>query len=366
MKVPFFNYQELYKKDKIIIDQVIKSIMNRGAFILQEELIDFEQNLADYVGAKYAIGVGNGTDALWLSMLACGLKHGDEVLMPSHTYVATPAAANFLGITTILVDCDDDHLMCLEDLKKKISSRTKAIIPVQLNGRTLNMDKLIDISNEHDLMIIEDAAQGLGSKFKGQMAGTFGMAGTYSFYPAKTLGCFGDGGAIVTNDDSIYHILYEMRDHGRDKQGNYNRWGLNSRLDNLQAGILLAKIKNLDNEIRRRREIAKKYQEELTNCKEIKLPPRSEKLNMHYDTYQNYEIDCVDRDELKSYLASKDVGTIIQWGGQAIHQIKSLNFNATLPRTEKLFEQCLLLPMNTTLTDPQVEHVIDSIKEFYA
>lgn len=366
MKVPFFDYPQLYKKDKLLIDEKLDLIMNRGAFILQNDLVEFEKKLAKYTGAKHALGVANGTDAIWLSVMACGLKPGDEVLMPSHTYVATPAAVNFLGITPILVDCSDDHLMCLDDLNKKISSHTKAVMPVQLNGRTLNMDQLNDIATKNDLIIIEDAAQGLGSKFKGKMAGTFGIAGTYSFYPAKTLGCFGDGGAIVTNDTGLYKTLYELRDHGRDEAGNYKRWGLNSRLDNMQAGILLAKLEILDNEIKRRREIANLYHDALSAFKEIKLPPKPDEESAHFDTFQNYEIDCNDRDNLKSHLASKDVGTIIQWGGKAIHQIKALNLHTILPKTDKLFEGCLLLPMNTTLTNQQVEYVIDSIIEFYA
>jgi len=365
MNVPFFNYQDLYLKDKIIVDQAIESVMNKGAFILQKELADFEKYLAHYTGAKFALGVANGTDALWLAMMACGLKPGDEVLMPSHTYVATPAAANFIGLNPILVDCNDDHLMCIDDMKEKISPKTRAIIPVQLNGRTLNMAELLSIADQNSLLVIEDAAQGLGSKYNGQMAGTFGLAGTYSFYPAKTLGCFGDGGAIVTNDELLFNKLYELRDHGRNKSGEYQRWGLNSRLDNLQAAILLGKIKVLKQEIKRRREIAEKYHIFLSIIPDLCLPPDPSSSENHFDTYQNYEIECGDRDNLKSFLSSKGIGTIIQWGGQAVHQIKALGLYNNLPKTDRLFNKCLLLPMNTTLTSFQVDYVIESIKEFY-
>ena len=365
MKVPFFNYKKLYLKDKKLIDKAIKNVMSKGSFILQNELEQFEIQLAKYTGAKYAIGVANGTDALWLSMIACGLKKNDEVLMPSHTYVATPAAAKFIGVKSILVDIDKNHLMCLKDLKKKVTLKTKAIIPVQLNGRTMNMSKLVKFAEEEGLTIIEDSAQGLGSKFNNKMAGTFGLTGTYSFYPAKTLGCFGDGGAIVTSNNKIYNKLYEMRDHGRNKQGNYIRWGLNSRLDNLQAAILLEKLSLLKDEIIRRRSIAKIYNENLIDLKQITLPSKPNNNNINYDTYQNYEAKFLDRDQLQKFLFKKNIGTLIQWGGQPIHQIKSLGIEATLPETDKLFEKCLMLPMNTTLTDDQVYFVIKSIKDFY-
>ena len=365
MKIPFFNYSKLYLKDKEIIDQAYQSVMARGAFILQEDLKEFEHALAVYTGAKYCIGVANGTDAIWLSMMACGLKPGDEVLIPSHTYIATVGAAKFLGIDPILVECGGDHLIDINQLNDKVTSKTKAIMPVHLNGRTANMDQVSDFAIENGLLIIEDAAQGIGSKFKRQMAGTFGLTGTYSFYPAKTLGCFGDGGAILTNDDQIYETLYELRDHGRGKNGEYNQWGVNSRLDNLQAAILLAKLKNLDKEIVRRREIAYRYTKAFLSIEMIITPPGPDENADHFDTYQNYEIECEQREKLMAFLYEKNIGTIIQWGGKAIHQIEALNFNSELPYTNEIFKKCLLLPMNTTLTDEAVEYIISVIQEFY-
>ena len=366
MKVPFFNYKKLYQKDKNLIDNVYKDVMSRGAFILQDDLKKFEIKLAKYCGSKFALGVANGTDALWLILKAIGLNKSDEILIPSHTYIATPAAANFIGLKPVLVECNENHLMSIKDCAKKLTNKTKAIMPVQLNGRTINMDRLLEFSNKENLIVIEDAAQGLGSKYKEKMSGTFGLAGTYSFYPAKTLGCFGDGGAIVTNNEELYQKLYEMRDHGRNQQGNYKRWGLNSRLDNLQAAILLAKIKLLDEEINRRRIIAKMYNDALLNYNQIVLPADPNSDNFYFDTYQNYEIECEKRDQLKNFLNDKGIGTLIQWGGEAIHQIKALNYRVNLPLTDKLFRKCLLLPMNTTLSDDEINYIINSIQEFYA
>lgn len=365
MKVPFFNYQQLYLKDKKAVNKAFFSVMERGAFILQSDLANFESALADYTGVKYAFGVANGTDALWLSMLAAGLKPGDEVLMPSHTYIATPGAANFIGLKPVLVECGNDHLMNPNNLNERLTSKTKAIIPVQLNGRTCNMDYISDFAEKHELLIIEDAAQGLGSKFNNQMAGTFGIAGTYSFYPAKTLGCFGDGGAVVTNETNIAQSIYELRDHGRDINGEYKRWGINSRLDNLHAAILSSKLKILDDEISRRREIAGIYIKGLSDISNMLLPPGPNDDENYFDTFQNFEIECRDRDGLRNYLAEHGVGTIVQWGGKAVHQIECLEFDTHLPFTDRVFQRCLLLPMNTTLTDEEVNYVIEMIRSFY-
>ena len=365
MKIPFFNYQKLYVKNKEAIEEAFFSVMERGAFILQSDLEDFESALAKYTGAQYAFGVANGTDALWLSMLAAGLKPGDEVLMPSHTYIATPGAARFIGLKPVLVECGADHLMDPNDLQKQITNRTKAIIPVQLNGRTCNMADIINYSDENDLLIIEDAAQGIGSKFNNQMAGTFGIAGTYSFYPAKTLGCYGDGGAVGTNDTKIADAIYELRDHGRAKNGNYNRWGINSRLDNIQAAILLSKLKTLDDEISRRREIANRYINGLGDIADLTLPPGPNDNKNYFDTFQNFEIESGERDKLKKYLSNQGIGTIVQWGGKAVHQIKCLGFDIHLPFTDKVFQRCLLLPMNTTLSDDEINYVIENIRSFY-
>ena len=366
-KVPFFNYPELYLSQKNRMDKAINSVINKGAYILQEELVLFEKKLAKYTGSKYALGVANGTDAIWLALLASGIGRGDEVIVPSHTYIASPAAIKFVGAEPILAECSDDHLLDPNDIKKRITNKTKAIMPVQLNGRTCSMDEIQKIADENSLLIIEDAAQGLGSLYKERMAGTFGLAGTYSFYPAKVLGCFGDGGAVVTDDNNIYQKVYEMRDHGRDSTGEHVSWGFNSRLDNLQAAILLEKFKTFEDDIRLRREIASIYHKKLNEVEEVVMPPAPNSESDRFDTFQNFEIQCEQRDELKVYLADNGVGTLIQWGGKAIHQIKGLNFNCKdLPFTEQLFDKCMLIPMNSLMNLDDAEYVAEIIKEFYS
>ena len=363
--IPFFNYQALFTPQEEELMPVLLDVMRRGAFILQKDLREFEANLAKFVGAKYAFGVANGTDALIIALRAAGIKPGDEVILPSHTYIATAAAVHFVDATPVLVECGTDHLIDPESVKAAVTSKTRAIMPVQLNGRTSDMDALQKIADEHDLLIIEDAAQGLGSKYKGRCAGTFGAAGTFSFYPAKVLGCFGDGGAIVTNDDAVAEKVSLLRDHGRNEDGDIVEWGFNSRLDNLQAAILNFKLQTFPQAIERRREIARRYHASLSEIFDLVLPPDPDSDPNHYDVYQNYEIESSQRDSLRDHLKKDGIGTIIQWAGKAVHQFKDLNFNVSLPFTEKMFERCLMLPMNTSLSDEDIDYICASIHHFY-
>ena len=363
--VPFFSYSFLFGSSEAEFLEVVTDVGRRGAFILQKDLVNFEQHLAEFVGARRALGVGNATDGLHFAVRAAGIGPGDEVILSSHTMIATASAVHFAGATVIPVDCGADHLIDAAAVEAAITSHTRAIMPTQLNGRTCNMDKLDAIAMKHGLIIIEDAAQALGSKFKGRCAGTFGIASAISFYPAKVLGCLGDGGAVITNDDEIYERIYQMRDHGRNTTGAIVSWGLNSRLDNLQAALLDFQLKKYENVICRRRELAKFYTERLKDVAEIVLPPAPDSDPSHFDIYQNYEIEAERRDELKAYLKDHGIGTLIQWGGQAVHQMKALGFTQSLPYTERLFTRILMVPMNMSLTDDDLDYVCDTIRDFY-
>ena len=294
------------------------------------------------------------------------MRASDEVILPSHTYIATAAAVHFVGATPVLVECGPDHLIDPDAAEAAITTRTRCLLPVQLNGRTADMDRIGAVAASNELAIVEDAAQGVGSRFKGRSAGTFGVAGTYSFYPAKTLGGFGDGGAVVTNDEGVAERLRLLCDHGRDTEGRVVTWGLNSRLDNLHAAALLVRLARLDEEIQRRRRIAAMYQEGLGDLTELVLPPPPDADADHYDVYQNYEIEADRRDELRVHLRETGgVGTIVQWNGTPVHQFKELGLHTDLPRTDELFRRCLLLPMNAMLTDTEVNIVIQEIRSFY-
>jgi len=365
MNIPFFNYSFEFKKNRKNYIKIFDSIGRRGAYILQKDLKIFEKKVSKYLKVKHAIGVANGTDAIWLGLMACGVKKNDEIIIPSHTYVATAAAVHMLKAKPILCDCKEDGMMDENDIKKHITSKTKAIIPVQLNGRCCDMDKIKKIAKQYKLKIFEDAAQAFGSKYKNKFAGTFGDFGTISLYPAKLLGCFGDGGIVLTNSNKIAKTVYQLRDHGRNVNGKVVSWGYNSRLDNMQAAFLNFKLTNYDKDISKRRKLASLYHESLNKNKNIKLPPQP-KNNLHFDVYQNYEIQAEKRDLLKKYLEKKGIKTLIQWNGYPLQKFKRLNFNEkNLQKTKKYFQKCLMLPMNTSLNENQINQICSAINNFY-
>ena len=364
--VPFFNYPYVFTSHEEDFLSIFQDVGRRGAYIMQQDLRDFERHIAAYSDAKYALGVANATDGLHIALRAAGIGAGDQVIFSSHTMVATAAAIHIAGAVPVPADCGPDHLIDPNSVAALVTSRTKVIMPTQLNGRTCDMDALQAIADEHGLLIIEDAAQALGSRFKDKMAGTFGLASAISFYPAKTLGCLGDGGVVLTDDDEMVETLKLYRDHGRDEAtGEVVMWGLNTRLDNLQAAILDYKLKDYDAEVGRRRELAALYQERLGDMDELLLPPAPDSDPDHFDIFQNYEIEAGRRDELKAYLKEHGVGTLIQWGGKAVHQFEKLGFDVSLPYTERMFTRCLMLPMNRSLSDEDVEYVCATIRRFY-
>ncbi|MDP2430854.1 MAG: DegT/DnrJ/EryC1/StrS family aminotransferase [Pseudomonadota bacterium] len=365
--IPFFNYPALFAEQEQELTEVILDVCRRGAYILQQDLAEFEKHLAAYMGVKHAFGVANGTDAIWLGLKACGIGPGDEVILPSHTYIATAAAVHFVGATPVLADIGADHMLDPGSVAALVTPRTKAIMAVQINGRTCAMDALQALADRHGLMLVEDAAQGLGSRFQGRMAGTFGRFGTLSFYPAKLLGCFGDGGAVLTDDDGIAEQIALLRDHGRHPEtGQVVAWGFNSRLDNLQAAILDFKLKTFDQDVARRRAIAAHYQARLGDLPELALPPAPDADPRHFDVFQNYEVESERRDELRAYLEQHGVRSIVQWAGTPVHRFEALGFGETrLPTTERFFQRCLLLPMNTTLNEEDVDAICDLIRAFH-
>jgi dTDP-4-amino-4,6-dideoxygalactose transaminase len=364
--IPFFNYSDLFNSKKNKFLTIFEDVSSRGAFITQKDLVDFEQHLATFTGSKYAVGVANATDALEMLLAAAEIGTGDEVIFCSHTMVATASAIHVSGATPVPVEAGADHLLDPNSIEQAITPRTKAIMPTQLNGRTCDMDAVQKIAEKHGLLIVEDSAQALGSRFKGRHAGTFGVGGCISFYPAKLLGCLGDGGAVLCNDKEIYNKIMLMRDHGRNTAtGEVELWGRNSRLDNLQAAFLDMQFKEYEQVISRRRKIAGIYLDRLGGIEQLVLPPAADSDPDHFDVFQNYEIEAEQRDALKQYLTEHGVGTLIQWGGKAVHQFKKLGFSQSLPYTEKLFERMLMLPMNMSLSDDDIHYVSDNIISFY-
>ena len=365
MEIPFFRYPHVFRQYREEALAALLKAADRGAYILQDEVREFEEAVSNFTSSRHVIGVANGTDGLTLALRATRIGAGDEVIMASHTYVATAAAVHFNGASPILVECGKDHLIDVDSIAAAITPHTRAIVPTQLNGRTCDMGALMELAETRDLTIIDDAAQALGAKFRGRCAGTFGLAGMISLYPAKVLGCLGDGGLVMTNDDAMAERLRLLRDHGRGEDGEVVAWGVNSRLDTVQAAVLLAKFRHYPEEILRRREIAARYREGLAGLDDMTLPPGPDDGD-HFDIYQNYEVEAGRREKLRQHLTDHGVGTIIQWGGKPVHQLKGLGFDdVLLPYTEAMFKHCFLLPMNTSLTNDEVDYICDIVRKFY-
>lgn len=363
--VPFFEYPRLWSDDREDLLSIIDNTSATGGFILQKAVSDFESELATYTNANFTVGVGNATDGMEIFLEAIGIEPGDEIIICSHTMLATASAVKVSGGIPIPVEIGDDNLIDPQAIEDAITPKTVGIMPTQLNGRTCKMDKILAIAEKHGLFVVEDAAQALGSKYKGQHAGTFGLASDISFFPAKVLGCLGDAGAVLVNDEKLYHQIYQIHDHGRDTDGEICRWGRNSRLDNLQAAILSYKLKSYNSVITRRRGIAQQYEDLLGGIEELQLPPAPDADLDHFDVYQNYELQADNRNDLQVYLKENGIGTLIQWGGQAVHQFKQLGFDQKLPKTENFFERCVMLPMNVFISDDDVQYIADTVIRFY-
>ncbi|MEQ8754063.1 MAG: DegT/DnrJ/EryC1/StrS family aminotransferase [Coleofasciculus sp. G1-WW12-02] len=367
-KVPFFDFPTLFTEHEAEYVQIFREVASRGSFILQRDIAEFENNIKSFLNVKHAITVSDCTNAILLGLRALGIGGGDEVILASHSFVAAAQSIHYTGATPIPVEIASDRLVEPKAVEQAITSKTKAIMPVHVNGRICNIEALINIAQHHNLLIVEDAAQALGATFQGKYAGTFGSFGTFSFYPSKVLGCLGDGGILVTNDDDLARRVLLMRNHGADPDQDKKivAWGTNSRLDNIQAAILNYKLGHFAEDIARRRAIARKYHQAFCDIKDLGLPPAPDRDPDYFDVYQNYEIESGRRDELRSFLAERGIGTIIQWGGIPLHQMTHLGFNQHLPITDRFFERCFLLPMNHMLSDDDTDYICETVQDFYS
>jgi len=370
VKVPFFDWAGLYAEHADEFTRIVHETASRGGFILQRDVEEFEQGIAKFLGVKHVVGLSDGTNAILLGLRAAGLKPGAEVIMPSHGFIAAAQSIHFAGGVPVPVElAGHDWLVDPDAIRAAITPRTRAIMPVHVNGRTCQMDVIMKIAEEHGLDVYEDSAQALGAKLDGTPAGCFGKFGTYSFYPSKTLGCFGDAGALVTNDDDIGETVRAMRNHGANREKSIpldvNIWGTNCRIDNTHAAVLNFKLSYYPQAIERRREIAARFDAAFRDIPALRLPPAPDADARYFDIYQNYEL-CTDRrDALRAYLSERNIGTIIQWGGFGLHQLKGLGFTQDLPKTDRFFQESLLLPMNHILTEAQIEHIIATVLGFF-
>jgi len=364
-KVPFVNYPLHYKNMEKEIDAAIKEVLSRGDLIMRRQMLDFENSMASFLGVKYGIGVNSCTDALIFCLMAAGIKPGDEVITVAHTFVATIEAVVHSGATPVLADVGEDFNMDADKIEQLITPRTRAILPVHFNGRVCDMEKIMKIAEKHNLIIIEDSAQALGATFSGKKGGSFGLAGCFSFYPAKILGAAGDGGLVSTDSADLAEKIRFLRDHGRKGKDEVVCYGFTSRLDNLQAAILNVKFRYLPGWIKRRRHIAGLYDKGLKATTRVKLPPAPGSDRRYFDIYQNYVSRADKRDELALYLKENGVEIIIS-NPIPVHHQKALGLSHfRLPNTEQFAKEVISIPNIPELTDEQVQYVIREIKDFY-
>lgn len=375
MKVPFFDlspqFQLVGDEVKSALDEVFKS----QQFILGQKVEQLEQTIAPYCQSQYAIGVASGSDALLLSLMALGIGPGDEVLIPPFTFFATAGAVSRVGATPVFVDIDPiTYNIDPSQIEKKITPRTKAIIPVHLFGQCCDMDPLLKIAREREVYIIEDAAQALGAEYRpdasrGRAAGAMGELGCFSFYPTKNLGAFGDAGMVVTSNSQLAEKIRLLRTHGS-KPKYYHKWiGINSRLDTLQAAILLVKFKYLERWTLERQKRAKRYSllfdDLLPSVPGLRLPT-IQYQNRHI--FNQYVIRAPERDRLRKFLSEEGIGTDVYYP-VPLHLQECYSFlnyrRGDFPVSERAAEETLALPIFPELTEEQQAHVVDRIKAFY-
>ena len=363
-RVPFIDPGKHYNNLKDEIDAAITDCLSKGDLILRSQLKDFEKNFASFVGTKYAVGLNSGYHALALSLQAAGIGAGDEVITVAHTFVASISAIVHCGATPVLIDVGKDYNMNMDKLEPAITPRTKAVLPVHLNGRLCDMDRLMEIAKRHNLIVIEDAAQSVGGKYNGKIAGLFGLTGCFSHYPFKILGGFGDGGTITTDDPDIARKATLLRYNGEDREtGEYYYHGYTCLLDNVQAAILDLKLKHLPAWIKRRRKIAELYRQGLSDMDNLFLPHFGGEK--YFDVYQNYVIRTKKRDDLYNYLEEQGVETLIHWR-KPVWEHKGLNLGQlNLPETESICKEVISLPMSGETTDEHVEYTVKCIRNFF-
>ncbi|MBM4272305.1 MAG: DegT/DnrJ/EryC1/StrS family aminotransferase [Deltaproteobacteria bacterium] len=369
-KIRFVNPSRNYQMIKDEIDAAYFEVMTKGDLIDRDQLKRFEENLATFVGTKYAVGLNSGYDALHMSLRAAGIGRDDEVIIPAHTFVATASAVVNVGAKPVLVDVGKDFNIASDLIEKAITPKTRGIIPVHLSGYMADMIRIMEIAGGYNLVVIEDACQSLGSTMKNEDstrlkgAGAWGVTGCWSFYPFKILGGYGDGGAITTNDPDVALFARRMRYNGEDREtGEYHGHGFTCLLDNLQAAFLDVKLRYLPQWIIRRKEIAERYRAELSEIPDLLLPHYNDPRRDH--VYQNYTVRSKQGNEFSEYLKTHGIEVLTQFR-KPYYKHQALNLeDQGFPETEALSREVCSLPMNVEITDEEVDYVIATVRSFY-
>ena len=361
MNVPFVDLQAQYRSIKSEVDQAVARVIESAAFILGREVEAFEAAFAEYVGARFCVGVSNGTAAVQLAVMACGLEEGDEVIVPANTFFASAEGVSTAGATPVFVDADPlSYTIDVRQLEAAITPRTRAIMAVHLYGQAADLDPLLEIAARHNLFVIEDAAQAHGSEYKGRRVGAMGRAGCFSFYPGKNLGAYGEAGAVLTNDAEVARRVRLLRDHGSERKYHHEIIGYNFRMEGIQGAVLGVKLRHLDRWNSLRREHAARYAEVLKDAPLVL--PREMEYARHI--YHLYVVQTDERDALQNHLTADGVQTGIHYPipvhlqpAYASHGHRAGDF----PEAERQAQRILSLPMFPELTDEQLTRVAESV-----
>ncbi len=360
-----------YMKIKEEVDAAIGEVISSTAFVKGPKVKVFEEHLAEYLGVKHVISCANGTEAIQLALMAMGLKPGDEVITPTFTFIATAEVVALLGLKPVVVDVDPETF-CMDpkSVRKAITKRTKAIVPVHLFGQNAPMEELMSLADEYGLKVVEDACQSMGSDYlfangKRKKSGTLGDVGCTSFFPSKNLGCYGDGGALFTDDDELAEVIRSMANHGMTVRYHHDRVGMNSRLDGIQAAVLDVKLKYLDEYVKSRQWAAKEYDEAFAGMEWIKTPKRATYSTHAFHQYTLVLDESVDRDALQARLKVAGVPSMVYYP-IPLHLQKAYRDErykeGDFPVAEFLSQHVLSLPMHTELTQEQIEKITEAVK----
>jgi UDP-2-acetamido-2-deoxy-ribo-hexuluronate aminotransferase len=371
-KIQMVDLKGQYQKIRTEVDAGIQEVINSAAFINGPAVKEFQSDLERYLGVKHVIPCANGTDALQIAMMALGLKAGDEVITASFTYVATAEVIGLLGLTPVLVDVDaDTFCIDVKAIEKAITPKTKAIVPVHLFGQCADMEPILALAKKNNLFVIEDVAQAIGADYQFSngtkaKAGAIGTIGCTSFFPSKNLGCYGDGGAMYTNDEELAKKCRMIAHHGQSVQYVHDVLGVNSRLDTIQAAVLKVKLKHLDEYAAARKKAAAFYDKAFAGNAKIKIPARAKNSDHVFHQY-TLQLDGVDRNKLREHLASKNIPSMIYYPIPLQMQkayASDRNRPGTFPVTQKLCARVLSLPMHTELDEETLKYISDSVLEF--
>ena len=370
-KIEMVDLHTQYERIKQDIDAGIREVIETTAFVKGKKVTEFQAHLEAYTGAKQVINVGNGTDALQIALMGLGLKAGDEVITPTFTFIATAEVVALLGLTPVVVDVEWNTMnMDIESVRRAITPRTKAIVPVHLFGQCANMEAIMKLANEHHLYVVEDACQAIGAKYtfsngETKQAGTMGHIGCTSFFPSKNLGCYGDGGAIFTNDDELAARMRAIANHGMVVRYHHDMIGVNSRLDSIQAAVLDAKLPHLNEYIAARQRAAAYYDKAFANNDKLLIPGR-EPHSTHVFHQYTLRVVGADRDALREGLAERGIPAMIYYP-VPLHQQKAYldprYKDGDFPVAEKLASCVLSLPMHTELDEEQLEYITSNVLE---